>query len=210
MIESAHKAAVSETIEHLTARWVKPDKSILKPIFPLLSEGQPVSVRRIVEATGANVESVEQSLELGMTSRDLQGDVTELFGITLAPTTHRLHIGDTTIYSCCALIAQMVPLLIQEQVTIESVDPISHGIVRLRVAPSGIETVDPEGMVCTLVRTDLQDVLGQVSAAFCSHVHHFESPETACKFVAADSRRYTLDVSRFHETAGELYDAIWA
>ena len=88
MIPEIDETALYETIEHLAARWVEPDKVILKRVFPLLARGRPVPVNLIAEETGATVESVEQALVLGRADRDPRDDVIELFGITLEPTRH--------------------------------------------------------------------------------------------------------------------------
>ena len=54
MEEGTHRRALSQTIEHLAARWARADKRILRRVFPLLAEGQALPVARIAEATEAS------------------------------------------------------------------------------------------------------------------------------------------------------------
>jgi hypothetical protein len=122
----SQRTAVSETIGHLAARWVHADKRILQEVFPLLAEGRPVPVERIVAAAGAAPSSVEEALESGRAGRDTEGRVVELSGLMLGPTMHRVMIGDKALFCCCALLAQLVPTLLERPVTVESVDPVSR------------------------------------------------------------------------------------
>jgi alkylmercury lyase len=201
---------VAETIEHIAARWAEPDRRILRQIFPLLAVGQPVPVDRIAQVTGSDFPAVERALLLGRTGRDAEGRVTELFGVMLAPTVHRVEVDEAALFCCCALTAHLVPMLTQETATVESVDPVSRRLVRLTITPSGLRSVEPEDAVGTLVRTDREGVLGDVGANFCSHVHHFASSESAAEFVARVPGRYALAMDEYHEAARGLYGAIWS
>ncbi|MDU0458525.1 MAG: organomercurial lyase [Geobacteraceae bacterium] len=199
----------ADAIEHLVSRWQQADKIILRPLFPLLAEGKPVSPRRLAELTGKDLVSVEQALINGRTSRDEEGNVTELFGIMQMPARHRIQIGQVCLFSCCALVAQMVPLLLDMTTRIESVDPISNRLVTLDISPSGIQSVVPLSTVGTLLITNQEDVLADVRSAFCTHVHHFQDAESAQEFVAKDSRRYLVTIQQFNEASRRLYTAIW-
>jgi hypothetical protein len=68
-----------------------------------------------------------------------------------SPTVHRVEVGDVALFSCCALLAQLVPALIERQVRVESVDPVSRRIVRLVISTSGVTEVEPVGAVGSLV-----------------------------------------------------------
>jgi hypothetical protein len=103
----------------------------------------------------------------------------------------------------------MVPLLLDRTATIESVDPISHRLIKIQVSPSGVESVVPQQAVGTLVITTQEQVLEDVRSAFCMHVCYFPDEGTAAEFVAADSRRYLVGIQQFHEAARQLTDVIW-
>jgi hypothetical protein len=209
MADEDYRKEISETVEHIAARWTKPDKRILRRVFPLLAEGQPVPVTRIVQAMDSESSVVERALELGRAGRDEKGRVTELFGIQLTPTMHRIEVDGIALFSCCAVTAHLVPDLTQRPAIVESVDPVSRQVVRLTVTTEGVQSVEPGDAVGTLVRTDLRGVMENVGVTFCRHVCHFASSESADEFVARDSKRYILEIGEFRDVARELYTAIW-
>lgn len=198
-----------DVIKHLVSRWQNADKMILRQLFPLLAEGKPVHPNRLAELTGKDMVSIEQALINGRTSRDEEGNVTELFGIMQMPARHRIQIGQVCLFSCCALVAQMVPILLGIPTRIESVDPISNRLVTLDISPDGIQSVEPLCSVGTLVITKQEEVLTDVRSAFCTHVHHFPDAVSAQEFVANDSRRYLVTIQQFNEASHRLCTAIW-
>ena len=205
-----NRTAVSDTVAHLAARWSHADKRILRAVFPLLAEGKPVPVTRIAEAIGALPSRVESALELGRAERDSEGRVVELSGLTLSPTMHRVEIDDIVLFSCCALLAQLVPLILGRPIRVESVDPVSRHLVRLDVVPEGVTAVMPATAVGSFVVTQPRGVAQDVGANFCSQVLFFASPDSASVFVEADPRRYTLGIDELHEAARMLYQEAWA
>ncbi len=204
------RRSVAETVEHLAARWAQADKRILRHVFPLLTEGQPVPVARIAEASQSSASMVEAALEHGRADRDSEGRVVELSGLMLSPTMHRVEIDDVALFSCCALLAQLVPALVGRPVRVESVDPLSRRVVSLDMTPEGVTAVEPSGAVASFVVTEPGGVAQDVGANFCRHVHHFASLDSAKAFAAADHRRYTLEIAELHEAARALYRAAWA
>ncbi|UCF19309.1 MAG: hypothetical protein JSU87_15485 [Gemmatimonadota bacterium] len=209
MEESSHQQALADTIGHLAARWARADKQILRHVFPLLAEGQPVTLARISEAAGSPPAMVEAALELGRAERDAEGRVMELSGLMLSPTMHRVEIGDVALFSCCALLAQLAPMLVGRSVKVESIDPMSRRVVRLVITPQGVAAVEPSEAVASFVVTEPAGMAEDVSATFCRHVHHFASSESAATFVAADRRRYPLEIGELNEAAEMLYRKAW-
>ncbi|UCH11295.1 MAG: hypothetical protein JSU61_05240, partial [Fidelibacterota bacterium] len=191
------------------SRWEQADKSILRAIFPLLASGDPVTVERIARATGAEVAVIQTALQVGRADRNSKGWVTELFGITTLPTTHRVEIKGVVLYSCCALVAQMVPMLVDQPARIETVDPISRRLVRVELSPTRLVGIEPPQAWGTLVRTELEAMQLNVGEAFCNHIHNFSSQKTAEQFAGQDERRYILKMEEFHDVARQLTRAIW-
>lgn len=198
------------TIDHLKARWEHADKFLLRQLFPLLANGKPISPSRFAQITRQDVATVELELLKGNTDRDSEGNVIELFGITQSPTLHRIRVDQVCLFSCCALVAHMVPLLLDRRATIESVDPISHRLTVIQVSSSGINSLEPPQAVGTLVVTTREQVLNDVRSAFCTHVCHFPDKKTAEEFIAADSRRYLVSINELNNAARQLTDALWS
>lgn len=97
------------TVRHLECRWQQADKILLRPLFPLLASGKPVSPASFAEISGIKLDVLDHELEKGYVGRDFLGNIIELFGIMQPPSYHRIQIGDVCLFSCCALVAHMVP-----------------------------------------------------------------------------------------------------
>lgn len=210
MTDQARRARILESIKHLAARWRDGDTNLLREVFPLLAEGRPVSVERIADRTGASARTVEVALAHGRAGRDRAGRVVELSGLTLSPSLHRLEVDGVVLYSCCALLAHLTPLLLQRAVRLESVDPHGRGLIRIEFTPGAVPAPDPKEAVGTFVTTDLESVIANVGGNFCSHVHHFTGRNTAASYVAADPRRYLVDIGELRAAAVELYRVAWS
>lgn len=210
MDEEARRLAVSDTLSHIAARWAHADKRVLHFVFPLLAKGKPVTVAQITEVAHATPAAVEKALELGRAGLDPDGRVVELSGLTLNPTMHRVQIGDVALFSCCALLAQLTSLLVDDSVRIDSVDPVSRRVVRIVVEPGSVTAIDPPEAMSSFVATDASSMLRNVSDSFCRHVQYFASSETASEFIEADDRRYALGIPNLHEAARLLFKEVWA
>jgi hypothetical protein len=203
------RGEASKTIEHISTRWREPNKDILRHVFPSLATGQPVSPLELAGLAGHELGDVEEALRLGRTERDEQGRVSELFGVMLAPTLHRIEVDGIVLFSCCPLVAHTVPRLIKKSIALESVDPIKRRIVRLSIGRDGVESVHPSAAVATLVRTELEGVLNNVGENFCSHIFHFISRGSAEEFVRGHPKRYIIELDEFHEVGIQLQEAVW-
>ncbi|MFC1481715.1 organomercurial lyase [Candidatus Neomarinimicrobiota bacterium] len=209
MITELKSREISQTVDHIAARWARPDKSILKQVFPLLASGQPLTEEQIIEVTGANHSNVREALSLGRTGRDEQGHVIELFGVTKTTTSHRIEINQTILYSCCALVAHMVPMLTGGTARIESTDPISKESVWVTIRDHTLESFTPMDATGTFVSTEFREVMDSVGDAFCNHIMHFSSIENAQEFIAQNPKRFILNMEEFHDIAIKMYEAIW-
>ena len=200
---------ISKTIGHLASRWQEADKSILRKLFPLLAEGKPISPTRFAQTTDKDVVTVEKALQIGRTDRDDYGRVIELFGVMLIPTPHRIMVEGVALFSCCAMVSQMVPSLVGKDATVESIDAINNKVVKIRISPKSIRSVEPKDAVATFVMTNQEDVLRDVRSAFCSHVRHFINTETAREFIRMNPKRYIVGMDQLHQIARQLQDMIW-
>jgi alkylmercury lyase len=208
--DSSHKREITETVKQLAARWASGDKQLLRQVFPLLALGKPLPISTIVEVSGSSRQKVEEALRLGRAGCDSDGQVIGLSGLVLTPTMHRIEIDGVTLFGCCAVLSQLAPSLVGKPATIESVDPVSRRVVKVTVTPEEITAIDPPEAVGSLIVTDPKGVNEDVAANFCSHVHHFSSAQSAGEFVAADSRRYVVEMRELHGTARLLHQEVWA
>lgn len=182
----------------------------LLPGFPLLAQGHPVSVQEIAEAAGTEVDQVERAVDGARCARDPQGRLIDLYGLTLTPTIHRLTIDGKVLFSCCALWAHVIPMLVDRIVRVESVDPMRREQVRLVISPDGIESVDPPAAVATLAVATQEAIDRNVSEAWCRQVAHFVSRESAEEFVAGRSTCHVVDLAELRQATELFHQEIWS
>ncbi|MCI0412286.1 hypothetical protein L0222_05720 [bacterium] len=204
-----HEAGIEETIGYLAERWK--DAGILLPGFSLLAQGSPVSVTDLAEVSGASPEALGQAIESGRCERDSDGRLIDLYGMSLKPTHLRIEAGKKIVYSCCALWSQVIPKLLGQEVLVESVDPICREIVRLRISPAGVQSVEPANAVATLAVASCSEINEDVCAAFCCNVRHFINRESAEKFVNEFGPSVRIvGIHELQEAGQGLFDAIWS
>ena len=138
------------------------------------------------------------------------GRVSELFGITREPTLHRIECDGNTLFSCCALVAHMVPAIFGKAATIISTDPVSGADVRIRISVElDLQDVDPKASYGSLVDCQADEFLENPRTKFCCHVKHFSSTESGAEFCKQDARRYLVRIEEFHAAALNLCHRIW-
>lgn len=198
------------TIEHIVSRWADRDRRSLVKLFPLLAQGRPVPTDSLPSAVGIEPGMTEPFLSQARCDRDDDGNVVELFGVSLSPSGHRVLVGDVVLFSCCAAVAHMVPMLLGEAGRIESLDPTCNRLVAIEASSTALLSAKPAGAVASFVRTTQEGILSDVRSAFCTHVRHFTSREGAESFCARDPRRYVLSIEQLHAIALELNRRIWS
>jgi len=201
--DETRETRLGSTIRILASRWA--DAGLLLPAFPLLASGRPLGIDEIAEASGVNVDRVTQVLENARCERDDDGRLIDLFGMTLSPTLHRLTIDGSVLFSCCALWAHVIPKLVDRAVDVESVDPSSRELVQLSLSPGGIERAEPAGATATMAIASQEAVDMDVCGAFCCHVRHFVSPESAGRFAKRSRARYAVDLATLDRMADQLH-----
>lgn len=197
----------NDTILCLADRWsgVRP----LLPGFTLLAGGSAVSPDQIARETGHSIEEIKSALEDARCTFDGDGLIVDLFGMMLAPSPHRLQIDGTAVFSCCALWAHVIPKLIDRVVLVESIDPFTNELVRLEITPERVTSIEPQTSVATLAVADAEAINRDVGSAFCRHVRHCASMESARGFAGLFSTRRIVEIGELQEAASDLYTAIW-
>jgi alkylmercury lyase len=139
------------------------------------------------------------------------GRVTELFGITSEPTTHRIDVDGKILFSCCALVAHTVPAILGQAATVISTDPVSGNKIRISISEElELQDADPQASFGSLVDCDPGELLENPRSKFCCHVKHFTSATSAAEFCREDSRRYPVPIDEFHAGALHLFQRVWA
>jgi hypothetical protein len=198
----------STTIQHLAVGWR--EARVLLPLFSLLAKGEPLEVDHAAQATGVSSAEIERAAAAGRCERDSEGRLIDLYGMTLAPTLHRIEVDSKIVFSCCALWAHVIPKLIGRKIEVESIDPVRRELVRLSISPQGIEAVEPIRAAATMVVSSEDEVSDEVCASFCCQVRHLISRESAEEFAEGSIAREVLELAQLQDEADRLYQAIWS
>jgi len=204
------RSELVQTIEHLRTRWARADTPVLKHAFPLLAEGRPVAFVRLAQAAGTTIELAAQAVASARVTLDGNGDIVELFGITLTMTPHHIQLERAVLYSCCALVAHVVPRLMGRTVAVNSWDPVTGDRVDLEIGPKGLRAFQPDTAMASMIVTNEQTVHEDAPLHFCQHVHHFVSRKSADEFAAGKPGRYVLTIGELDTAARGVYSAIWS
>ena len=201
---------VEHSLLPVVARWAEQDKALLLPLFRLIASGETLEETRLAEELRRETDAVNAALNTSLAEIDSRGRVVELFGITREPTLHRIEVGGVTLYSCCALVAHMIPTIMHQAVTVESTDPINGNKINLAIsADSQLHHVDPLTARGSMVDCAVEEIIASPRTKFCCHVKHFATSESATEFSSKNSARYVMTIEDFHEAAQWLYRRIW-
>jgi len=201
---------VEHSLNPVVARWAEQDKGMLLPLFRLIASGEPLEEAQLAKDLNIGADAFSAALSTSLAEIDSLGRVSELFGITRETTLHRIDVGGETLFSCCALVAHMVPAIMQQAVTVESTDPIDGSSIRLMIsADFELQYVEPSTACGSMVDCEVEDIIASPRNKFCCHVKHFAASESATEFVNKNSGRYVMTIEDFHEAAHWLYRRIW-
>ncbi len=201
---------IEQSLRPVITRWAGQDKDLLLPLFQLIASGEPLGEANLAELLSRRSDDIDAALNTSLAEIDSRGRVSELFGITREPTLHRIEFGGVTLYSCCALVAHMVPAIMQQAVTVASTDPINGNKINLAIsADTRLQQVDPLTARGSMVDCAVEEIIASPRNKFCNHVKHFATSESASEFFSRNPDRYAMTIEDFHEAALWLYWQIW-
>ncbi len=183
---------------------------MLLPLFRMIASGEPLDEARLAKDLGIGTDEFNATVGASLAEIDSLRRVSELFGITRETTLHRIDVGGEILFSCCALVAHMVPAIMQQAATVESIDPINGDKIRLAIsANSELQHVHPLTTRGSMVDSAVEEIITSPRTKFCCHVKHFATSESAAEFSGKSSDRYVMTIEEFHEAAQWLYRRIW-
>ena len=192
---------IQRTIENIACRWEGVDRRMLLPIFPLLAEGRPVPLDVLGVPGRHSPAEVHGQLVLAGADFDGVGCVVGLGGIALAGGSHRVTLGDTSLFTCCAITAHTVSILLGRPTIIRSRDPVSGGGVLLNVDGETVRNSDPTDSMATFIPLDVPQKLPGLSERFCNYVRYFEGARTASAYETGSQPFILLNPFQVHDAA---------
>jgi alkylmercury lyase len=97
------------------------------------------------------------------------------WGLSLAPTRHRLRISGRELFAWCAWDTLFLPAVLDSRIEVASTCRGTGQAVRLTVSPTAVESADPPRLAVSFVVPSGEAVRADVVTSFCHYVHFFTS-----------------------------------
>lgn len=171
-----------------------------------LVKGKPVSPDQLADIWEMPIEQVrvilKQAEEHGQAEIDARGD---LVGgvLSLNPTPHEISIGNEDLYAWCAWDAIYAPGVIGKPAQIVSKDPVTGEMIQISMTPAGLEKVQPENAVVSVVGTEV-DMRGGPESSRCTQMLFFGSRESAEQWRQNRTGIFILTLEEAFELAKEF------
>lgn len=153
-------------------------------LYRELAKGTPVRREQLASALGMPTREVKEALEGNalscLTLHDDQKAIVGFGGLAVVAMTHTLVVNGQKLYTWCAWDALFIPELLGTTADVESTCPETRSTVRLRVAPDGVEAVEPAETVVSFLMPDalrIEETAAETIKSFCHFVYFLVSPE---------------------------------
>ena len=171
-----------------------------------LAEGKPVSPEQLAEIWEMPLDQVSAILERAKANGQAEVDAHgNLVGgvLSLVPTTHRISFDENELYAWCAYDAIYAPGVVGKTAHIVSKDPETGDSIQVTITPSGVQRVQPEGAVVSVVSANTDMRAGPASPR-CSLQLFFGSRDSADRWLQDRSGVLILSVEEVFEIAREF------
>lgn len=163
------------------------------PLLRLLAEGKPVELRHLASVAHCSLEEIQAVLPSSDVEVDQAGNIVG-WGLSLVPTPHQFHLGETILSTWCALDALAFPALIGRTAQVVSRCPATGKAVSLTVTPTHIECLEPASAVVSVRAPGADTDLCHVRGGFCLQGHFFAAREVASAWPSLHPQAVLLSV----------------
>lgn len=165
---------------------------VVPHLIRLLARGKPVSTAELAADAGEPIERVESWFRSQPgTDWDDEGRLVG-FGLTLRPTTHKLVVDGTILYTFCALDTLIFTAMIGLPAVVESNCAATGRKIRIELTPSSVVSVDPPATVTSLLLP--ADHVADIRGSVCSQGHFFASSEDAQDWISQNPTGQVLSI----------------
>lgn len=157
------------------------DQRIALVALEQLTKGEPLSVANLADALGAREETVEAFVKDSALSPFIHVDenrrVSGLWGLSVVPTHHQLMIDGRTLWAWCAVDTLLYAQLLDNTVEVQTRDPETQQVNRLRLSPTRIEHAEPTDIAVSMVQPQTADFRSntRLRASACHFIFFFAS-----------------------------------
>lgn len=125
---------------------------------------------------------------------------------------HRLQVGDQSLFAWCAWDTMFLPGILGRTLRVESRPPAGDELVRLTIAPEGVQRVDPDSAVLSFILPTAAAFAGdvlQAMGAFCHYVYFFPTRARAETWTAGHPETFILSLDDGFRLAQLLNRSRW-
>ena len=184
---------VTESVLRLFPRLNDVEERISLGLYRLLAKGEPVPADLVAEVADMSVDAVKSTLGSWYgVQRDSAGRVTGYWGLTIAPTRHRLRVDNRTLFTWCAWDTLFLPQLLDATAVVQSQCPVSGDPVSLEISPAGYRWQSDAPLLVSFVLPEQAAVEADVVSSFCCHVHFVHGPAAGERWMARNPGTFLL------------------
>lgn len=177
-------------------------------LYRLLAEGAPLSDARLADALGLTEQETLAAWPAPF--RDDNGDIIGFLALSLeAVSPHHYRTNGVPLFTWCAWDALFMPLLLDRDAEVESVDALTSEPIRLTVSPAGVERTSHADAVVSLLGLEGKFDL-DVFTTFCHHVHFFTTRENGDRWAAQRDDAFLVSVADAFELGRRFIGPILA
>ncbi len=186
-------------------------------IYRQLAQGEPVLRSELAVALEVPSHTVDELLESpnlkSLTYADKDGQIIGFGGLAVREMPHRFKIDGRTLYTWCAWDSLFIPVILGAEAEVESPAPGSAVRISLRVAPDGVERIQPRSAVMSFLlpsaETFQADAL-KAMAAFCHFIFFFPDRHSATEWTKTHPETTVISVSDAFELGRRMVAARWS
>lgn len=112
---------------------------------------------------------------------DEAGRIQGFWGLSVAPTHHRITVKGRALWTWCAYDSLFIPELLANRAEVESRDPETGELLRLTFAHSRVDAAEPAEIVMSMVSPGAWDMTSaaRIRASACHFIYFFASRASA-------------------------------
>jgi len=183
-------------------------------IYRQLAEGRPVALSRLAQALrvaeGDIAELLKRPNLKPLTYVDKQERIIGFGGLAVQEMPHRFIVDGRTLFTWCAWDSLFIPGILDRTADVSSPSPENGTRIRLTVAPTGVEAVDPKSAVMSFLlpsaETFQADALKAI-ASFCHFIFFFPSAAAAAAWTASRPDTSVISLSDAFELGRRMITA---
>jgi alkylmercury lyase len=184
---------------HIDAAAQMQDESFLALLqfFRLRGSG-PVNLKRLATAMRRTLPEMEPLLQSSGLFVGPDGS------LHLSPGPHQIHLDGEVLSGWCALDTLLFPLLLRQTAPVVSTCPATGRPVRLTVTEQGIEDLNPQAAVVSLLLPGEATNICNAQEAICTYGHFFADREHALSWPDLHPEAVLLSVEDAAQLAREI------